>query len=203
MSIFLDLKKNETTSFVFKRAQSQSEYLAIYNSRLNICQKDFPYILDLTKEFPAKDKFDDYSILFYVTVDNRVVASCRITPYHDEAWEISSNLPDDINLSLDKDKAVQLNRVYIEDRYRNQNLHAFMFYHFSDWVLQNTPYTVYFAVCKLGLVRLYKNIGASSVIDEGFLLKGRADHKYYLVTGEISSFNKLIKKKVLKTSTLK
>jgi len=193
-----ELKQDYPTTFVFKKAQSPDEYCAIYQSRLDICKNDFPYMLDMDSDFPAKDRFDDYSILFYVTENNNVVASCRITPYKDQEWEISQNLPDHLDLNIETCKAVQLNRVYIDESYRNKNLHAFMFYHFSEWVLMNTLYTTYFAICKLALVRLYKNIGASSVITDGFYLNGRAEHKYYLVAGEIADFNLLIQNKYLK-----
>jgi len=192
-----DLRKDVTPSFVFKKAVSDQEYSAIYKSRLEICQVDFPYILDMNSEYPAKDRFDDYSTLFYVTENNKVIASCRTTPYRNGGWEISSNLPDDLELTIDTNSALQLNRVYIEEKYRNQNLHAFMFYHFSEWVLKNTRFTTYFAICKIGLVRLYKNIGANLVSDKGFSLKGRGGHQYYIVAGRIDDFNHIIKNKFL------
>lgn len=193
-----DLKEDLSPTFIFKKAVTEEEYSAIYKSRLDICQKDFPYILDFSSDFPAKDIFDDYSTLFYVTDNNKVVASCRVTPYKNGEWEISTNLPDHVKLTVNRDEAIQLNRVYIEEKYRNQNLHAFMFYHFSEWVLKNTIFTTYFAICKIGLVRLYKNIGASLLNDEGFSLKGRGGHQYYIVAGRIEDFNFIIKNKFLK-----
>jgi hypothetical protein len=53
--------------------------------------------------------------------------------------------------------------------------------------------TSIFAVCNAGLVRMYQKIGAKLLIQDGFELKGRLPHKYYLVGGNISDFITTIK----------
>ena len=184
-------------TLVFRRAFTEEEKLEIYRSRLEICQQGFQYILDYSSPYPAKDRFDDCSILFYVRADERIVASCRITPFVNNEWEISNNLPDDFNLNVDTDITVQLNRVYIDKDYRNQYLHEFMFYYFSDWVLQNTSYKEYFAICNAGLVRLYKRVGATPGQEEGFHLKKRGEHLYYFVKGSIAEFNSIVRSNYL------
>jgi hypothetical protein len=189
------------TALVFKKACTEEEKQEIYISRMNICQENFPYILDHKNIYPAKDEFDDFSTLFYVKAENKIVASCRITPFHNGKWEISRNLPDNISFKFNNEITVQLNRVYIEKDFRNENLHEFMFYHFSEWVLANTHYKKYFAICNAGLVRLYKRVGAVLERDHGFYLRGRGDHLYYCVKGGIKEFNAIIKLNKLKNDT--
>ena len=181
----------------FKKAVTEAEYQEIYRSRLTICKEKFPYILNFKNEFPAKDKYDDYSTLFYVTTKQKIVASCRITPFYNNAWEISDHLPATMKLNLNENTNVQLNRVYLDKSYRNQRLHEFMCFHFSNWVLANTLYTEYFAICNAGLVRLYKKIGAVLGHEEGFKLTGRGEHLYYFVKGNIQKFNSIIKTNII------
>ena len=187
------LKETGLEKLLFKKAETEAQNQEIYRSRLKICKEEFPYILNFDSEFPGKDQYDDYSTLFYATVNNKIVASCRITPFFNNVWEISKNLPGNFKLNLNTKNTVQLNRVYLDKEYRNQSLHEFMFYHFSEWVLENTQYTEYFAICNAGLVRLYKKIGAVLGQEEGFRLNGRGPHLYYFVKGSIREFNNIIK----------
>ncbi len=197
----LTLKESGPENLLFKKAETEAENQGIYRSRLKICREDFPYILNFKSKFPAKDQYDDYSTLFYATLNNKIVASCRITPFFNNEWEISKNLPPNLKLNLNPHNTVQLNRVYLEKEYRNQSLHEFMFYHFSEWVLENTHYTEYFAICNAGLVRLYKKIGAVLGQEEGFRLDGRGEHQYYFVKGNIKEFNYIIKSNILNDDT--
>src|SRR5437879_12517456 len=87
-------------SFIFKKADTDAEKWEVYRSRFNICRQNFPYILNFNNVYPAKDHFDDHSILFYTTVNNTIVASCRITPFFNGEWEISKNLPRRFKLDL-------------------------------------------------------------------------------------------------------
>jgi hypothetical protein len=113
----------------------------------------------------------------------------------DDQWEISSSLPLGLRLPFDARTTVQLDRVYVRDGYRNSCLHEFLFFHFSNWMLQHSAYTNYFAVCNAELVRLYHRLGARLAISEGVPLSGRASHKYYVVEGRIAEFNAIIKKR--------
>ena len=193
-----------TKKLIFKKAETEQEYANIYESREKICREKFPYLLNYQNKYPAEDNFDQHSVLFYVSnEENNVIGSCRITPYisSEAGWEISKNLPKNLHLPFDPQKTVQLNRVYLDNEYRNQNLHVFLFYNFSEWVLKNTIYSDYFATCNLVLVRLYKEIGARLEIPQGFKLIGRGEHDYYLVSGKITQFNSIIKTKFLNNDT--
>lgn len=174
--------------FGFKKAETAEEYIKIYESREEICKEEFPYLLDHSRKYPMEDEFDSYSFLYYVHLNEKIVASCRMTPFMNNKWEITRNMPGDIDLSLNAAKTLQMNRVYIGSEYRNIDLHAAMFYNLAVWLLHNTQYTEYFATCNAGLVRLYKKIGAYLWYPDPFKLNGRGGHNYYLVRGNINDF---------------
>lgn len=179
----------------FAKAQNEIEYNQIFELRRKIFLKKFPYLLNATFPHPAQDEFDGISTLFYASANGTVVGSCRITPFVNNEWEISRNLPANLLLTYDPKVTIQLNRVYIDDQYVNQNLHAFLFYEFSKWVLEYTSYRRYFATCNAGLVRLYRGLGARLDQGDGFKLKGRGNHDYYLVSGCIEEFKSIIETK--------
>ncbi len=184
--------------YAFKKANSAEEYNAIYQSRLEQYKTNYQYLLNYTNQFPAKDKYDEHSTLFYATNHKEIIASARITPCMDGCWEISEHLPPDFKLGIDPLTTIQLSRLYVKDEFRNNGLHEFMFYHFSEWIINNSPYTQYFAVCKKGQVRIYQKLGAELGVSVGFNLVGRSNDLYYLVVGNIHKFNSIIKTKYLK-----
>lgn len=171
--------------YCFKLATSEVEKNEIYDSRYRIAKDLFPYLFKESKYgHLAKDDYDDASFLFYCKKES-IIASCRASPLINGAWEVDDSLPEGINLDFDNDRTLQLNRVYIDENYRNENLHAYMFYYFGLWVLNNTQYDRYFAICNAGLVRMYKRIGAEILLKDGFKLKDHLSHNYYLVGGRI------------------
>lgn len=182
-------------AFTYKIAETEEEKSKIYELRESIWKEEFPYLLKpAAAGHPAKDAYDDRSWLYYCSNAEDIIGSCRCSSMLDGQWEISSSLPPDIRLHYDPQTTVQLEKVYIRAGYRNSCLHEFLFYHFSNWMLEHTACTNYFAVCNAELVRLYRKLGAKPALPDGFLLTGRAQHKYYLVEGQISDFNSIIKK---------
>jgi hypothetical protein len=182
------IKTNETLTKVdltFKLAETEAEKNEIYDSRFEIAKDKFPYLFhtDIYGHI-AKDDYDDASLLFYCK-EKSIIGSCRASPVINDKWEFTDALPEDMNFVFDNQHTLQLNRVYINENHRNKELHALLFYNFSLWVIKNTPYTRYFAICNAGLVRMYKKLGAELLLDEGFGLKNRTPHNYYLVGGQI------------------
>jgi hypothetical protein len=182
------------SAFTFALAETEQERSGVYDLRQSIWVDEFPYLLKpaTTTGHPAKDEFDDRSWVFACRNGDEVVGSCRCSPMLDGRWEISSSLPPDVELTFDPNVTVQLDRVYVRAGHRNICLHEFLFYHFSNWMLRHTPYERYFAVCNAGLVRLYRKLGAK-LAHGGIRLIGRGSHKYYIVEGNISHFNAIMK----------
>ena len=186
--------RSDEPMMVYRVAQSEEEKRRVYDSRYRISAAIYPFLFTSDRYgHVAKDAFDDESYIYYCEADGQVVASCRATPCINGKWEITDSLPRDFELQAAPTTTLQLNRVYIEENFRRINLHEKLFFYFSLWVLENTPYTQYFATCNAGLVRLYKRLGAKVATPEGLNLKGRLDHKYYVVEGEISDFSKITK----------
>jgi hypothetical protein len=132
------------SSLIFKIAESDIEKIAIYDSRVLIAGHLFPFLFKSNQfRHTAKDNFDDNSYLFYCS-DSSVIASCRASPYFNGKWEISDNLPDTVSLNFNIEKTLQLNRVYIDENYRNRAIHEFMFYYFALWVTKSTSFDQYF-----------------------------------------------------------
>ena len=187
------------SDFHFKVANTLALKQKIFDSRLRIFEESFPYLIKTGNSHPAKDSFDDTSILFCCLIQDQVIASCRATPIIEDKWEVSPSMPDHVSLDMFNDgQTIQLNRVYLERGYRNQNLHVYLFFFFSQWVLKNTNYRNYFATCNAGLVRLYSSIGAKLAYPDGFKMINRGKHNYYLVHGKISDFNAIVKNEYLK-----
>ncbi|CAD0003918.1 GNAT family N-acetyltransferase [Flavobacterium salmonis] len=183
------------TSFTFKLAETQTEKNEIYNSRYEIAKEKFPYLFNTSKYgHIAKDGYDDHSFLFYCK-DKAIIGSCRASPIINGKWEFSDALPEYLNFVFNDQSTLQLNRVYIDENHRNKELHALLFYNFSCWVINNTSYTRYFAICNAGLVRMYKRLGAELLLEQGFELKDRSSHNYYLVGGQIEDIINTIEHK--------
>ncbi len=185
------------TSLIFKLAETETEKKRIYDSRYEIARDKFPYLFQ-TDEYGhvAKDGYDDHSYLFYCW-DKSIVGSCRASPSIDGAWEFSDALPDGMHFDIDEQRTLQLNRVYIDEKHRNHDLHAYLFYNFSLWVVRNTSYDRYFAICNAGLVRMYKRLGAELLRQESFNLRGRSAHQYYVVGGRIADIITTIENNLL------
>jgi hypothetical protein len=182
-------------AFTYKIAETEEEKTQIYDLRETIWREEFPYLLrPAAAGHPAQDAYDDRSWLYGCWNSEDVIGSCRCSPMLDGQWEISASLPADVVLPFDPQTTIQLEKVYIRDGYRCCCLHEFLFYHFSNWMNAHTAYTNYFAVCNAELVRLYRKLGATLALREGLLLRGRAQHKYYVVEGRIAEFNAIIKK---------
>lgn len=180
---------------LFKIAETETEKDEIYQSRYLIANDLFPFLFTSTNNgHVAKDIFDNDSFLFYCK-EKTVIGSCRVTPFVNNKWEITDSLPGGIDIDVDTSTTVQLNRVYVGENYRTRAIHEFMFYHFSLWIMKETKYTEYFAVCNAGLVRLYQSLGAKLKLADGFHLSGRLGHEYYLIAGSIHEFNLIIKNK--------
>ena len=182
------------SAFTYKLAETEEEKSKIYDLREAIWKKDFPYLLERTAVgHPGKDAYDDCSLLYYCSNAEYIIGSCRCSSMLDGKWEISSSLPHDVRLQYDPQTTVQLEKVYIRDGYRNTCLHEFLFYYCSNWMLEHTTYTAYFAVCNAELVRFYRKLGAK-LVSRGLLLTGRASHRYYVVEGLITDYNSIIRK---------
>jgi GNAT superfamily N-acetyltransferase len=178
----------------YKLAESAIDRERVFDSRFEIAHALFPFLFASTGlGHPAKDEFEDHSQLFFAESEGRVVASCRTTPCVDGKWEISSSLPDGFTLPVDPKSSLQLNRVYVDKRFRRHFLHEKLFYHLSEWLLAHTEYKHYFATCNAGLLRLYHRLGAVVLTPNGLALKGRLSQAYYVVHGEIAEFNTIAK----------
>lgn len=181
----------------FGIANSEQERIRIFNSRLDLCEAQFPYLLNYENVYPAMDEFDDCSILFYLASGEQVIGSCRVTPFSNNSWEISKHLPDDFYFHFDASRYVQVNRVYVHKDFRNMGLHAFMFYHLSVWVMAHTGFSRFFAICNSRHVKLYCKLGAELVSAQEIYLKHRRIEPYYLIEGDIEKAKLTIENKYL------
>jgi transcriptional regulator len=163
-----------------------NECLQIYNLRNKCFSKNKSYLLELNSinEEKGQDNYDKFSTIYNVKYKNECVGSCRITPIYELQIE---------ELQLhNSENNVLLSRVCIDSGHRNKNLHLFMFYKFSNYILNNTNYTDYFAFCTEDEFRLYEKLGAKKTSENQIKLYKNQINDYFIVKGNIKEFNKLI-----------
>lgn len=163
-----------------------NDYLQIYNLRNKCFSKNKSYLLGLNSinEEKGQDIYDKSSTIYNVKYENKCVGSCRITPIYELQIE---------ELQLhNSENNVLLSRVCIDNEHRNKNLHLFMFYKFSNYILSNTNYTDYFAFCTEDEFRLYEKLGAKKTSETQIKLYKNQINDYFIVKGSIKEFNNLI-----------
>ncbi len=199
-----DILERAATLYQFGIAEDPQTLAAVFDLRAEIWRREFPYLLGSEQgRHPASDQFDASShILFASSESGEVVGSCRACPQVDDEWELSASLPESLRLEYDPERCLQLDRVYVRHDCRNVSLHELMFLALSEHVLQHTFSTSYFAICKAELVRLYARLGIRLVSTDGFLLRGRAAHRYFLVEGDIEQCSTKIRSRYLRRGSL-
>lgn len=180
----------------YKVATTQFEMNQIYDLRYEVAKDLYPHLFQSNQYgHLAKDKFDDASFHSYCKKAHKMIGCFRATPNVNNQWEINDSLVEDILVKVDKEHTLQYNRIYIDKNFRNQSIHEILFYKLSLSILENTQYKKYFAICNAGLVRMYKKIGAVLIYQDGFKLKNRLSHNYYLIGGQIEEFVEIIQSK--------
>ena len=187
----------------FGLAESEIDKQAIYDSRYAIGKDTYPFLFQsMQLGHIAKDMFDDESFLFYGKLAGEVIVSCRISPIIQDKWEVTDDLPKNISLSFDAATTIQINRLYVNTGFRDMCILQGVFGESASWILKNTIYETYFAVCSARLLRLYCFLGAELLYEEGFHLKGRCDHKYYAIHGNVREFEQLNRRRSLNQTLL-
>lgn len=163
-----------------------NDYLQIYNLRNKCFSKNKNYLLELNSinEKKGQDVYDNVSTIYNAIYENECVGSCRITPICDLQIEELQFYTSENNILL--------SRVCIDSEHRNKNLHLFMFYNFSNYILNNTNYKDYFAFCTEDEFRLYEKLGAKKTSENKIKLYKNQLNDYFIVKGNIKEFNNLI-----------
>ena len=182
-------------AFEFGLASTPAEKQRIYALRAKHYLMEAPYLLGKNEGTPGKDRFDACSLIFYLQRNDEIVATSRLTPFHDGHWEVSEALPAEM-LPFDPGVFAQFNRILVDDRFRNRSLHELMFFLACEWSLANTAIRKYFSVCTVSHYRFYKNYGASRAWPDPFLLAGRGDTRYLLVQGTLEDARRLTHKQL-------
>ena len=162
------------------------DFSKIYNLRNKCFSKNKSYLLDLNSinEEKGQDIYDMSSTIYKVEYENECIGSCRITPICElQIPELQSH---------NTQNNVLLSRVCIDSEHRNKNLHLFMFYKFSNYILNSTLYTDYLAFCTEDELRLYEKLGARKTSENKIKLYKNQINEYYIVKGSIKEFNNLI-----------
>jgi transcriptional regulator len=186
---FIDRKIKECfeNELTFKIVSSENEFNEVFLLREKCFSKNKNYLLSVNseQEKTGQDKYDKDSLIYTVESNNQLIGSCRITPL--SKYDLISDF--DIPQSSSN---IVFSRVCIENKYRNKNLHIFMFYKFSQWILNTTHYTDYYAFCTDDEYRLYEKLGAKKIMEYKIKLYNNQPNDYYVVKGNIKDFNNSI-----------
>lgn len=186
----------------FGLADEPADRERIYRLRVENYETDSPYLLQGSNGgLSGQDHFDDNSFLFYAKSGGSLIATCRLTPHGSHGWELSGRIPDSL-LPGDSDRFAQFNRTLVDRRFRNRNIHAPMFYFVSEWAMKNTNLRYYFSVCTVPLYRFYAAYGVVKKTDSPITIAGREPRGYYLIEGNFSLTNTLLKQQLIKKNSL-
>jgi len=165
---------------------------SIYDLRVNNYLGKFDYLLSNDRETsPGKDIYDERSYLFYLKENNKIIGTSRLTPKIEGMWPVPSEICKVVE-SMDEMKYIYFNRVLIDSKYRNHDFHELIFFYFSQWLINNTSYKMYFSLCQRPLIKLYSKYGARKVIDSSFLISSRQNKEYYLIEGDLNETNLIL-----------
>ncbi len=178
--------------YLFKLVEKDEEYRSLQHFRQIIYTGKQNYILN------EPDRFDTYSYNFILkdatTLD--LVASCRLTPYKNGEFEATSMFQEVVS-ELDPANYIQLNRVNVKKDYRNNYLHAVLFWEITKWVQQNLPHQKFFSLCELNLVRFYKEFGVET-LGEPKKIEKRNNKTYVIIAGDVATVASLMYQKFTK-----
>ena len=136
---------------------------------------------------PNEQVWMDYSHIFAAFHEGRVVAACRLSPFHPElGWEASEDVDERHFSGIDRVRSVQLNRVAVHPDARNWRLHEYMFSALSDYMLEYTAFDSFFSLIREPLVRLYKQWAIHSMHEAPIVLPSRGNQKYVIVSGDVA-----------------
>lgn len=171
----------------FKISSSEDDFNRVFLLRERCFSKNKNYLLSAhsEKEKIGQDQYDKDSLIYIVESEGQLIGSCRITPPSKCDWESNLDIPQ-------SPTHVILSRVCIEKKYRNKHLHVFMFYKLSQWALNNTSYTDYYAFCTADEYRLYKKLGAMKVSDRKMKLFNNQSNDYHIIKGNIKKSNNTV-----------
>jgi len=174
------LKKTGILDLNFRLIDNSNLYNDLLIFRKKAYQHKYDYLLI------EQDAFDNSSYNFLLTNqdDSEILAMCRITMCKEGVFEASSIFEQEISSLASKDY-IQVNRVFVHEKYRNLNLHLFLFKELSNWVIQNLKEKKFLSVCEQKLLIIYKKLGVK-VISEIKEVPSRNHKKYVLVEGEFS-----------------
>lgn len=168
----------------FHPAATQADRFAVFHLRQTVYQGRNEYLLRPGEgRHPAEDRFDPDSQLFCCREGEEIVAACRFTPRIAGGWEVgeSSALP--VFPAVDPDRLLQVSRVVVHPRLRRLQVAEVMMYFSCCWMLQQSRFTAYFAVCLPPLVRFYRPFGVEVLSPQQVSLPGRGENRYFFVHG--------------------
>lgn len=171
-------------TITFNKCSSEDELKNVFSLREKCFSKNKNYLLSANFENIGQDKYDKHSFIYSVEINNQSIGSCRISPISEfDIYDFKSyQIPNSTLFS----------RICIDSNYRNKNLHIFMFYKFSRWILNNTDYVNYFAFCTADEFRLYEKLGATKITETEIKIYENQKENYCIVKGNIKEFNNSI-----------
>ncbi|MGO1069410.1 hypothetical protein [Lysobacter sp. CA199] len=134
-----------------------------------------------------------FSHVFAGFSGDRVVAACRLSPFHPElGWEASMDMDAAMLERFDRSNCAQLNRVAVVREARNWRLHERLFYELAETVMRESLFDSFFSIVRETYVRLYKPWGIDAAIDSPVVLPSRSEQGYMIVQGEIARTHRLL-----------
>lgn len=167
--------------------QDRETYRSLLDLRQTVLEERSAYLLDASRlGHPAEDEFDERSHHFACTIDEQLVAACRFTPPAGEGWEASTLCPIPTALTNEAETLLQISRVVVRRDLRNMALTEVLLGMACRWLLSNTRFDAYFALCRPPLVRHYEHFGAVLLEGQDVIVPKRGRCRYSFVRGTLT-----------------
>lgn len=171
-------------SLDFHPAATSSDRTEVFHLRETVYRGRNDYLLHPAEgRHPAEDRYDADSLLFCCRDGEEIVAACRFTPRLAGGWEAGEAGSLQVLPAVDPDRLVQVSRVVVHPRLRRLQVAEVMMCLSCRWMLEQSRFTSYFAVCLPPLVRFYRHFGVEVLSPQQVSLPGRGENRYFFVHG--------------------
>lgn len=176
----------------FYPAARPSERTRVYDLREAVYRGRCDYLLaSRDGSHSAEDAHDPRSYLFACGLGEEpsgpVVAACRFTPGGPGLWEAGESWRLPAELEARSEELLQISRVVAREDIRRLEVTEVMMHLACRWLIENSPYRRYFALCLPRLARFYGHFGAELYPGSGVCLPERNSNRYQLIHGELEA----------------
>ena len=178
----------------FTRVESFHDYQQVMDLRVNIYQKNVPYMLTQISG-SGSDEFDHRSYIYAAFYDDTLIASTRLTPFPFE----TSQYIDENNLSLFlghhwKNHYLEWSRLLVDTSVKIAGItNALTIYAGLD-ILLTTHYTHYLGYTRPHVRRVFSKFQLENE-SLSFTIPNRGEHEYLLLKGNLmEDFEHFIKR---------